>query len=119
MVDMLFNHVHVSILQLCAWAGCGTPMGYANTCTNNIIPTASLDTNYRLSVSYFHHLQLLSCAVEDYKLIEYNGKDNTTSDRSTYIFLINVHHFHTHKEKMNKFLNCYIFSLFVVCYLIK
>ena len=24
----LYNHVHVSILQLCGWGGCSTPQGY-------------------------------------------------------------------------------------------
>ena len=49
-----------------------------------------------------HHLHLLPCTVEDYDLIgpkEYNGKDNTTSDKVHIYPLINVHHFHAHMQQ--------------------
>ena len=71
-----FKYVGVSILQLCAWSGCGTPQGYVKHMAKHHSDGKSLHQLLLFSV-LLHHLHLLPCAVDDYELIgppEYTGK---------------------------------------------
>ena len=78
MVNMLFklyNHVCVSILQLCAWGGAGTPQGYIKHMVN--YHSNSKSPQLLLVSVLLHHLHLLLCAVQDFEMIgpaEFEGK---------------------------------------------
>ena len=111
-----YVYVCVSILQLYAWDGCGTATGYAKH-MHRYHSNGKSRHYYWLSVSYFYYLHSLPSAEEDYELIgppEYVWLNTCISPYQCAPFSCT---YNTYNRRRKEILNCYIFLLFVVCYL--